>query len=266
MGTVVSLSYEKTELDGPDVRRVHDVFEQYDERFSLYKPNSELSRIASGALRLADASDELRETYATALEWRAATRGDFTPHRPDGVVDLSGIVKAISMERAGGVLREMGSPNWCLNVGGDVTVSGTDEQADPFSVGIVDPADRTTLLTVATLSETRRACATSGSAERGDHIWTIGGAPAAFVQASVLADDIVTADVLATAIIAGGPHALDRICASFDIDAMTVDGDGAIRMTPGFALARNGRAKQGQRDSDHRGDRDRAHDPAPEQE
>ena len=235
MGTAVSLTFEASGDEQVDLGLVHDVFDHYDAVFSLYKSESELSRIADGRLALPEASSELREAYAAALEWRAATHGEFTPHRPDGVIDLSGIVKAIAMERAGDALARAGSTNWCLNVGGDVLVSGLDAASEPWSVGIVDPADRSAVLTAARLREPRRACATSGSAERGDHIWTIGAAPVVFVQATVLADDIVTADVLATAIIAGGPFALDQICATWNIDAMTVDQGGDIRMTPGFA-------------------------------
>ena len=233
MGTVASLTLDSV---GPEsIRPVQDIFDHYDATFSLFKPESELSQIAAGQLSLANASSELRDTYAAALEWRAATHGEFTPHRPDGVIDLSGVVKAIAMERAGAELIRSGVTSWCLNVGGDVLVSGVDEHSEPWSVGIVDPLDRIALLTSTTLRGSRRACATSGGAERGDHIWTIGAAPTAFVQATVLADDIVTADVLATAIIAGGPHALDQISATWNIDAMTIDRDGNIRMTPEFA-------------------------------
>jgi thiamine biosynthesis lipoprotein len=235
MGTVASLTFDAPRPDSVDLAPIRAVFDYCDSMYSLFKPGSELSRVAAGQLALADASSELRDTYATALEWRTATHGEFTPHRPDGIIDLSGIVKAMAMERAGDRLLRSDPVNWCLNVGGDVLVSGVDESGNPWSVGIVDPLDRNALLTFATLRETRRACATSGSAERGDHIWTIGAEPALFVQASVLADDIVTADVLATAIIAGGHAALDHICDTWNIDAMTIDHEGNIRMTPDFA-------------------------------
>jgi thiamine biosynthesis lipoprotein len=235
MGTVASLTFEAASPDNVDLRSLHTAFDHFDATYSLFKPESELSRVAAGQIALADASSELRDTYATALEWRTATRGEFTPHRPDGVIDLSGIVKAIAMERAGADLVRSGATNWCLNVGGDVLVSGLDESGGSWSVGIVDPLDRRALLTSATLHGSRHACATSGSVERGDHIWTTAAAPAVFVQASVLADDIVTADVLATAIIAGGSAALDQICATWNIDAMTIDHDGNIRMTPDFS-------------------------------
>lgn len=235
MGTMVSLTVETTERGEGYVAPVEETFARYDAGFSLYKPTSELSRIASHDLDLANASAGMRETYALALEWRDLTHGDFTPHRPDGVIDLSGIVKALAMARAGAELNRFGMNDWCLNVGGDVVASGRRQADEPWVVGIVDPQDRSALLTATTFLGSRRACATSGSAERGDHIWTIGGQPSRFVQATVIADDIVTADVLATAIIAGGPVALERICGTWNIDAMTVDHDGNIRMTPNFA-------------------------------
>jgi thiamine biosynthesis lipoprotein len=236
MGTVASITFDSMSPNGADLRAVRAAFDHFDATYSLYKPDSELSLIASHVLELGDASVEVRHTYAEALEWRAATQGEFSPHRPDGVIDLSGIVKALAMNAAGTELANMGATNWCLNVGGDILVSGLDDKVEPWAVGITDPFDRGELLTTATLSGSRRACATSGSAERGDHIWTIGAAPTQFVQATVVADDIVTADVLATAIIAGGPTALDHSCANWSIDVLTIDKEGEIRMTPGFAM------------------------------
>jgi thiamine biosynthesis lipoprotein len=168
--------------------------------------------------------------YATALGWRGETGGAFTPHRPDDAIDLNGIVKAWAMAEAG---RALGDGDWCLNVGGDVLVSGQAAGA-PWVVGIVDPAARASLLTAVPLVGGRRAAATSGSAERGDHIWTRGREAAEFVQVTVVADDIVTADVLATAIVSGGAATLDDLTARFDVDVLTVDREGALRATPGM--------------------------------
>jgi thiamine biosynthesis lipoprotein len=44
----------------------------------------------------------------------------------------------------------------------------------------------------------------------------------------VIADDIVTADVLATAIVAAGPSGLDDVTARFDIDALVVTTEGLL--------------------------------------
>lgn len=60
-----------------------------------------------------------------------------------------------------------------LGIGSDVVVVGSEHPG--AVVGVVDPEDSGRLLASALL-DGRRAIATSGSAERGDHIWTRNGA------------------------------------------------------------------------------------------
>lgn len=233
MGTVASV--DVPESHHHNLAAIDAIFQAADERFSLYRPDSELSSIARGTLRLAHASTTLRASYERSTEWRIRTDGLFSPHRPDGVLDLNGIVKAEAMESAGLLLDRAGCPNWLINVGGDVLARSDRE---PWATGIVDPADSRAILCSVVLRSTRRAIATSGSAERGDHIWRGGELqPTAFVQVSVIADDIVTADVLATALVAGGPAALEDITGNWPIDVLAVDRDGAMLATPGFREA-----------------------------
>ncbi len=229
MGTVVSL---RAAIDDAAFDRVRSVFTDADARFSLYRPDSELSSIRDGRHRLSDASAELRAVYALAIDWRIATDGAFTPHRPDGLVDLDGVVKAWAMDRAAAHL----GGDWCLNVGGDVLVAGAQPDGSPWSVGIVDPVDRATLLTSIELAGSRAAAATSGSSERGEHIWTRAGTASEFVQVTVIADDILTADVLATAIVSGGVATLDTVTDRFDVDVLTVDRSGELRATPSLRV------------------------------
>ena len=220
MGTVATIEPPRR------VAEIEAIFAELDERFSLYRTESELSRIADESLSMVDASADMRDAYARALEWRSLTGGAFTPHRPDGVIDLSGIVKALALHAAGELLAEF--DDWILNAGGDVLTSGR-----AATVGIVDPSDRTQLLTSVRLGGSRRAVATSGAAERGDHIWGRGG----FVQVTVVADDIITADVLATAIVAGGVDTLNASTSSWDIDVLAIDPAGNLFATPGFTAA-----------------------------
>ncbi|WP_457315830.1 FAD:protein FMN transferase [Sinomonas sp. RB5] len=270
MGTVVSLTVPVRPGDGlqADLDRleaatavVEDQFAALDAQFSLYRPDSEASRIARGELTLLQASPLMRDLYADAVRWRRRTEGAFTPERPDGLLDLSGLVKGYAIAEAGRSLAALGLHDWCLNAGGDVLVSGSPAPspagASPWLAGIVDPADRRTLLgayplgaqapaqlaqPLARLAQppARLALATSGSAERGDHIWTVGlrgpSGPrrAEFTQVSVAAQDIVTADVLATAIVAGGRPALDAVTARWDVDVLAVARDGGLLATPGF--------------------------------
>lgn len=229
MGTAVSVM---SETDATGVERI---FESADRTFSLYRPDSELSRMALGQLTLPNASERVRAAYAEALEWRSATGGAFTPHRPDGVIDLNGTVKAMAVVEAGDLLFLNGSESWCINAGGDVLTSGLQPDGTPWSIGVVDPADRSAMLLSLELTGSRRAVATSGNAERGEHIWS--AATAAFTQVTVVADDLVEADVLATAIIAGGQMTLEHVTSHWDVDVVTVDRFGELRATQGLLAA-----------------------------
>lgn len=231
MGTVISVAGSPDEAT---LTQIREVFARWDERFSLYKPDSELSRLARREFPLTKASTELREAYALAQTWRAETEGAFTAHRPDGFIDLSGVVKALAIAEAGEVLRASGLAQWCVNAGGDLLGSGAS-----FVVGIVDPDDRGELLTQFTLSPRHPALATSGVAERGEHVWRIGtwaaeGDP--FVQVSVAGPDIVTADVLATAILSGGRATLDRALERWPIEVLAVSRDGQYLATDAFRV------------------------------
>lgn len=228
MGTVVSLR-GATPRAASEVRAV---FAGYDHRYSLYDPSSVLSRVAHGALRLADTPTEVRDVYALALEWRERTGGAFTPHRPDGVIDLSGVVKALAIRDAGAVLdAACGDGAWMISAGGDVLVRGHHRADDPWSVGVVDPSRRDTVVGIVRLDGSRRAVATSGTAERGEHIWR--RAAPTFVQATVIADDVVTADVLATAVVAGDAEDLRRLTSGTGVDVLAFGADGRVWATPG---------------------------------
>ena len=271
MGTVISLTVPTDTRKAPQAAVdeleaatavVERLFTGLDSVFSLYRPDSEAGRLARGELALPEASAEMRERYEEAAEWRLLTEGAFTAERPDGALDLSGIVKGHAIREAGMSLLALGMANWCLNAGGDVLVSGSPHPGSdaPWRAGIVDPADRRTLLTGFPLGGlplggfplegfpsggcppgektadggTLVALATSGSAERGDHIWSATARAAEFLQVSVAAADVVTADVLATAIVAGGIPMLNRATAMWDIEALAVRTNGDLLATQGF--------------------------------
>lgn len=241
MGTTVSLRFASVLPIAAVLDAVGRCFDEFDRRFSLYRLDSELSRVAAGDLALPQASSLLRDTYAQALDWRRRTNGAFTPHRPDGIIDLNGIVKAQAMAGAARLLDAAGEANWLLNVGGDLLSRGEFDNA-PWQVGIVDPFDRVGLLCAIALGPGRCAIATSGTAERGEHVWRGArphtGPDVVYRQVTVRAADIVTSDVLATAILAGGPKERDEVLALFDIDVLTVDDLGSLTATTGFQAAR----------------------------
>jgi thiamine biosynthesis lipoprotein len=232
MGTVVTV-VTVLPLDEATRDAVQNAFHALDDRFSLYKPESEASSVGRRRTNLTAASAEYQEVYWAAIAWSEATDRAFTPHRPDGVVDLSGVVKARGIQAAGDALVEHGHSDWCLNAGGDVLVAGVQEGGDPWVVGVVDPDDRTKLWTQFATRPGRLAVATSGIQERGEHVWRM-AADDTFTQVTVAAADIETADVLATAILAGGVTTLQLAQGRYDIDVLASAHDGRVWASPVF--------------------------------
>ena len=232
MGTVVTL-LTAVPLDPTISDAVQDAFRVLDERFSLYKPESEASLVGHGRVGVRTASAVYQEMYWSAIAWSEATDRAFTPHRPDGVIDLSGVVKARGIQAAGDVLTQHGHTDWCLNAGGDVLVAGVQETGEPWIVGIVDPDDRTQMWSQFATRPGRLAVATSGIQERGEHVWRM-AADDTFTQVTVAAAEIETADVLATAILAGGVTTLQLVQGKYDIDVLASAHNGRVWASPVF--------------------------------
>jgi thiamine biosynthesis lipoprotein len=229
MGTGATIRVSGRALPDAVLSAVRARWERLESRFSLYRADSELSRLASGRITPPDATEELRAAYADAVDWRTRTNGDFTPHRPDGVLDLNGIVKAYALRDAAAELSAAGIDSWLVEIGGDVV-------SDPlggagWTAGIADPSDRVELLTAVPLGDAWTAIATSGTAERGEHVWR-SSQLGEFVQVTVLGRDIVCVDVLATAILAGGRPALEHATSRWPVEVLTVDRAGAMLVTP----------------------------------
>jgi len=203
MGTVASLRVPDRFADQHEVAvaGVRSVLSMYDETYSLYRDESPLSRLARDEVKLVDLDDDIRDTYARAIDWRNRTGGAFTPHRGDGVIDLSGIVKADAIAAGAEVLRANGITEFSLNVGGDVVVAGDGNW--PTAIG--HPTKPSDMITGVNLNAEWCAIATSGTFDRGEHIWRKVTHGSSIIAATVISHEIVTSDVWATAIISGGP-------------------------------------------------------------
>jgi thiamine biosynthesis lipoprotein len=218
------------------VAAAENEFRVRDERFSLYQEDSEASRIARGELPLTESSQTMRDAYAESLVWRDATAVAFTPHRPDGVLDLSGTIKADALRATDVAMREAGVEVFSVNAGGDLVTAGFPD-AGEWITGIAHPLEAGGVLSVVSLTRELSCLATSGTAERGEHIWNP-KAPDAIqdelVQVTVISDDLVRADVWATAAFAEGPLAIERLNREPSLEALFVFHDGRLAGTDGL--------------------------------
>ena len=239
MGTVASLAAPGG-MDAELRDRVQQVFAELDARLSPFRFDSQLSRVNAGELAVSEAGPEVRRAFELAHTWYLETAGAFTPYAPGGGVDLNGVAKAMAIADAGELLTAHAVGDWCLNVGGDVLVHGLDHESDrgePWTAGIVHPGDSQSLLSIYRFASPRTsAIATSGVTERGEHIWRTDRRDAEdqFIQVSVVAGDIMTADVLATALLAGGQDLLGEALRRWPIDVLAVTRAGQNLATSAF--------------------------------
>jgi thiamine biosynthesis lipoprotein len=193
-----------------------------EDRFDPSRPDSELSLVASGRHSVQHASAEFRAAHADAMRWRTDTGGHFKPYRPGGALDLGRLAKAYAIRDAAAELAKSGLASWLVELGGDAMSDALGSGG--WRVGIADPGDDTQPLTTVPLGGSWTAAATARAREQQDH--------GEFVQATVLARDIVAAQAIATAVVAGGATALGLATARWPVDVLAVDQQGGLRTTP----------------------------------
>ena len=220
------------------------ILHEADAIFSLYKPESPLSQLAAGKTSVAQCPPIVSEIWDACEAWQKKTDGWFSAFTPEHTFDPSGLVKSWAAKRAAESLIEAEITDFTMNAGGDVYIADQASADLDWRIGLSKPVSIASpdagALTVLNLKGTEyRAVATSGSAERGAHIWNpkaADGQPASeFVQISVIARDLVEADIWATAAFAEGLASMSRIDREPHLEALAILADGQMAATPGLA-------------------------------
>lgn len=220
-----------------------EILHEADRTFSLYKPESPLSRLARGETSVRELPPVVDEIWNECDAWQKITDGWFSAMTPQNTFDPSGVVKTWAAKRAAEYIVQAGIDDFTLNAGGDVWLSNKLTSEIDWRIAISKPISIASpdagVLTVLDLKNTDYlAMATSGSAERGNHIWDPKSpgksAPTELVQVSVVAKDLVTADVWATAAFAEGIRAVEHLNKIDGIEALFVSTNGELAATDGF--------------------------------
>ena len=212
-----------------------------DAMFSPFKPDSAISRIRDGALSLADSPALVREVESACLTAREATAGRFDAWWK-GWFDPTGYVKGWSVERAFVAhllplvaAESPGALSVGVSAGGDLRVATREGVDRPWRIGIADPTDSARTLGTIELSD--GAVATSGTAERGEHIAdpSSGTAATTVTSATVVADTLEAADLWATTAAVAGFDDLSWITTAPTRSGLLVAADGRTRRWAGVA-------------------------------
>jgi thiamine biosynthesis lipoprotein len=213
MGTVVSFDLRPGDVpDAVVVQALSDAIaglHRVDTVFSTWKPESSVSRLRRGELKLAQCPTDVARVLALCEEARDASQGWFDPWAMPGGVDPTGLVKGWAAERALDTLLAAGIPAAMVNAGGDIAVAGEPEPGRSWRIGVRDPVNLDDFTTVVPVSG-RGAVATSGAYERGFHVLlpTTGQPAYGVLSATVVGPDLAIADALATGLVAGGQEAM----------------------------------------------------------
>lgn len=217
-----------------------DLLRSIDATFSLWRPDTPMARLAAGSAELRDMPTPVVEVLRACVSASRLTAGSFSARDPQGRLDPTGLVKGWAVAKVGRLLLNAGYFHWCISAAGDVLVHGQARPDESWVVGISAPHAPGRLLDAVRLGA-GDAVATSGTGERGDHIWdplrgnaARGVRSASVVCAATGPDAIVRADVLATAAVARGRGAvawLDRLA---HVEAIVVHEDGSLASTSGW--------------------------------
>ena len=226
MGTVVSFLVDPGSLSD---EAVHDALErscrelhELDDRFSTWKPESELSRWRAGLVdEPSQLMDEVFELCAHACD---LSRGFFDPWAMAGGFDPTGLVKGWAGERALAHLARAGVAGALINAGGDICVL----PGRTYEIGIRHPLDPEALCAVVS---TDSSVATSGVYERGEHLTNPFGGDVAAVSATVVGGPLTMSDALATALAVGGKEVLFLLEEMPGIEGFFIDDSGAMFKT-----------------------------------
>jgi thiamine biosynthesis lipoprotein len=207
-------------------------FREVDDRFSPFKPESEVSALNRG--EDPQPSRDMQEILSLAETTRWETFGHFDIRRPDGRIDPSGLVKGWAIRRAAQLIAGAGHADYLVEAGGDLQCAGHSSHGEPWRVGIRDPFNP--MQSIKTLQPGDAGVATSGNSIRGDHIYDphSGQAPRDIVSLTVVAADIFDADRFATAAFAMGETGIALIEAIPGLEGYMVDCRGIATMTTGF--------------------------------
>jgi FAD:protein FMN transferase len=237
MGTAISIDLRDPAVDAGLIETTFDWLRQVDACFSLYKPQSEISRLGRGELTVEECHAEVGEVLSLCEALREETQGVFNAWRcrADGRLDPSGVVKGWAIERAAAILERGGARNFCLNAGGDVVSRGEPEPGCPWRIGIRHPND------IGALSGVVRgydlAVATSGAYERGDHIvdGRTGIPSRMLLSLTVAGPSLTMADAYATAGFAMGRGGVAWVATRPGYAPFAVTASGRVQYSDAFA-------------------------------
>ena len=203
MGTMVTIAVAESDWmrlgDEIVCNAINDVraeLHRIDDVFSHYRLDSAITMWARGADIAAAEQCEIELVLAECARLSSISGGSFAIIDPrTGSLDTAGYVKGYAIDNAVAIMRDAGLANFAISVGGDGYYAGRPVRDRPWRVAVHDPRKPAAIFAIVEAEDL--AVATSGRAERGDHIWT-GHHQSDLLSFTVVGPSIAEADAYAT--------------------------------------------------------------------
>ncbi len=165
--------------------------------------------------------------------------------KPGMSLHLGAIGKGYAVDKAMQALKSSGIQHALINAGGDLKALGSRADGKPWKIGLQHPRKPEQM--IASFELTNKAVATSGDYQRyfmlGDtryhHILnpTTGMPARGMISATIIADNVMDADALATAVfVMGQENGLALIDSLEGVECMIVSDSGTIRFSENFKI------------------------------
>jgi FAD:protein FMN transferase len=235
MGTVSSISIPDADVQylGRDAAQeaLHAArleLERMDLRFSHYRPDSDISRWVAGDDVGESAAFDIEHVLRQCGRLHRESNGVFRARNPrTGTLDTAGYVKGYAIGRAADELARHGVRSYVVGVGGDAAFGGRPGADRPWQVAIQAPSQQFGVAAVIPVVD--GAVATSGTAERGDHIWRGDAAVSTGLHSfTVVGPDIAEADAYATIGFAMGLDGMEWVRGHEGYHSVVIRTDGSV--------------------------------------
>jgi thiamine biosynthesis lipoprotein len=218
------------------INKVFDYFKYVDEKFSVFKKDSEITKINNGQILEKDYSRDMEEIMKLSEQTKKETNGYFDIIDNNRKYNPSGIVKGWAIYNAAELLIKMGYENFYVDAGGDIQVHGKNEQKSDWKIGIKNPFKMNEIIKVVYLDK-NQGIATSGTYIRGQHIYNPKDRKeemSEIVSLSVIGPNVYEADRFATAAFAMQREGINFIEKLNGFEAYMIDKNGIATMTSNF--------------------------------
>jgi len=241
MGTVASIHVHDDAPAGVVHAAIDEALAEMDRleaMFSTFRDDSVVSAVNRGERSVLDGPAEVIDVLDACTWLEQVTGGAFRARRPEPpfLIDPAGFVKGWATERASAALERAGLHRWCFSVGGDLIARGRSRSDRPWRIAVANPLRGGEVVASIALSDA--AVATSGTSERGHHLWDgrRAGPATDLASLTVIGPHLTWADAFATAAFALGGDGVPWVEQLEGYEALSIDAGGRLEATTGIAL------------------------------